>query len=333
MVDFVPFTSLLAGDNSTVYPANYVVLSGASGAVNVNTNIYVSSGGNIVIGGSTAPAGGNATVVIDGFGTNGGGIELVGSGSGGGSMSGLSGGGINFNTFTGAVGSETYTERMRIDSNGNVGIGSTIPGYKLDITGQGRSTTGFAVGPDGSTFTPAGLNAIPNYGVGYITSTAQTIISGFGGVPFYTNQLERMRIDQSGNVGINTTTVTTGYKLQVQGNVYSSATVFDGIGNVRNIVNNAQGAAYILAATDNGKMINITTGGVTVNISTFVAGNNITIYNNSGVSQTITQGASVTMYLAGTATTGNRTLAQHGICTIVCVVDSTTFVASGAGLT
>jgi hypothetical protein len=38
------------------------------------------------------------------------------------------------------------------------------------------------------------------------------------------------------------------------------------------------------------------------------------------------------MYLAGSATTGNRTLAQRGIATILCVA-SNTFVCSGAGVT
>jgi hypothetical protein len=109
-------------------------------------------------------------------------------------------------------------------------------------------------------------------------------------------------------------------------------TVSDAAGNVRDIVNNAKVAAYILAATDNGEMINITTGGVTVNSGIFSAGNNVTIYNNSAASQTVTQGAGVTLRLAGSATTGNRTLAQRGICTIVCVA-SNEFVVSGAGVT
>ena len=120
--------------------------------------------------------------------------------------------------------------------------------------------------------------------------------------------------------------------LAVTGNTAVTGNVTDSIGNVRDIVNNGQSGAYVLVASDNGKMINITTGGVTVNISVFSAGNNITIYNNSASSQTITQGTSVTMYLAGTATTGNRTLAQRGICTIVCV-SAGVFVISGAGLT
>ena len=57
-----------------------------------------------------------------------------------------------------------------------------------------------------------------------------------------------------------------------------------------------------------------------------------TIYNNSASSQTITQGTSVTMYQVGTATTGNRTLAQRGLCTVFCVA-SNTFVITGGGLT
>jgi len=126
-----------------------------------------------------------------------------------------------------------------------------------------------------------------------------------------------------GNVGIGTITPTAA--LSVNG------TVTDAIGNLRDIVNQIQTVAYVLAATDNGKLINITTGGVTVNINIFSAGNNITIFNNSAASQTITQGTSVTMYLAGTATTGNRTLAQRGIATIVCVA-ANTFAISGAGI-
>jgi hypothetical protein len=40
----------------------------------------------------------------------------------------------------------------------------------------------------------------------------------------------------------------------------------------------------------------------------------------------------VTMYLVGTATTGNRTLAQRGVATILCV-GTNTFVCTGGGVT
>jgi hypothetical protein len=58
----------------------------------------------------------------------------------------------------------------------------------------------------------------------------------------------------------------------------------------------------------------------------------VSIYNNSGSNQTITQGTSVTMYLVGTSTTGNRTLAQRGVATVLCVGNDT-FVIMGGGLT
>ena len=87
-----------------------------------------------------------------------------------------------------------------------------------------------------------------------------------------------------------------------------------------------------MQASDNGKHISITTGGVTVPASVFSVGDVVTIFNNSGSSQTITQGASVTLRLAGTATTGNRTLAQYGLSTVLCV-GTNTFAIVGQGLT
>jgi len=104
------------------------------------------------------------------------------------------------------------------------------------------------------------------------------------------------------------------------------------IAAVKTIPQNAQTSAYTLAIGDVGKYISITTGGVTVPSAVFSAGDIVSIYNNSSSSQTITQGASVTLRLAGTATTGNRTLTQRGIATVLCVA-SNQFVISGAGLT
>ena len=108
-------------------------------------------------------------------------------------------------------------------------------------------------------------------------------------------------------------------------------TVNDSLGNLRSLPSNNQGAAYVPVAADNGKVINITTGGVTVNSGVFSVGNNFIIFNNSAVSQTITQGAGVTMYAAGSSATGNRTLSQRGLATVLCVA-ANTFVISGAGL-
>lgn len=94
---------------------------------------------------------------------------------------------------------------------------------------------------------------------------------------------------------------------------------------------NAKTAAYTLLASDAGKHISITTGGVTIPSGVFSAGDVISVYNNSGSNQTITQGASTTVRLAGSSATGNRTLAQYGLCSILCVA-SNVFAISGAGL-
>jgi hypothetical protein len=98
------------------------------------------------------------------------------------------------------------------------------------------------------------------------------------------------------------------------------------------IPQNAQTAAYTLTRDDNGKHVSITTGGVTVPAGVFEIGDNITVYNNSASSQTLVQGASVTLRLTGTGLTGNRTIAQHGLATILCVA-SNTFVVGGGGIT
>lgn len=99
----------------------------------------------------------------------------------------------------------------------------------------------------------------------------------------------------------------------------------------RNIPQNSQTSAYVLAASDVGKHISITTGGVTCNASVFSAGDAVTIYNNSASNQTITAGSGVTIRLAGSSTTGNRTLAQYGVATLLCVTGgaSPVFVATG----
>lgn len=97
------------------------------------------------------------------------------------------------------------------------------------------------------------------------------------------------------------------------------------------IPQNSKTSSYTLTATDTGKHINITTGGVTVPASIFSAGDVVTIFNDSTSSQQITQGASVNLVSAASVNTGNRQLAGNGICTILCV-GTNKFVISGVGL-
>lgn len=129
---------------------------------------------------------------------------------------------------------------------------------------------------------------------------------------------------------VNATTATTANALNT-GNAYTGTAFSDSLGNLRNIPINNKTASYVLLVTDNGQCVSITTGGVTVPSAVFSAGQVVTVFNNSGSSQTITQGSSATMYLGGIGTTGNRTLAPYGVCTVLCTA-SNTFVITGAGL-
>lgn len=99
----------------------------------------------------------------------------------------------------------TPTERMRIDSSGNVGIGTASPSAKLDVSGS----LGIRVNEDG-----AGTKVITvrsNYssiGPAINVTTNDPLL-------FLTNNTERVRIDSSGNVGIGTTSPID--QLQVSG--------------------------------------------------------------------------------------------------------------------
>jgi len=90
------------------------------------------------------------------------------------------------------------TERMRIDSSGNVGIGrspTAVGSYKmLELDGL---SGGYIRNYVNGTFTGYWYTGLGASGFGTATSTPLT---------FDTSNSERMRIDSSGNIGIGTTT-------------------------------------------------------------------------------------------------------------------------------
>ena len=118
---------------------------------------------------------------------------------------------------------ENSAERMRIDSSGNVGIGTASPATPLHIKGttaaqiRSEATTGFA-GIHNTNSSGNFYHMIDNStGAGFSSGAYARVMYSDGAYPmaFYTNANERMRIDSSGNVGIGTSTPDV--KLHIQG--------------------------------------------------------------------------------------------------------------------
>ncbi len=100
------------------------------------------------------------------------------------------------------------TERLRIDSSGRVGIGTTSPSAALDCAGQ--AVFGDSGHTKLTTYTDVSYSGIYN---GSSLTSDESFYFGNGSVHWYTNGSERIRIDSSGNVGINTTSPS--FKLSV----------------------------------------------------------------------------------------------------------------------
>jgi hypothetical protein len=109
--------------------------------------------------------------------------------------------------------STNNTERMRIDSTGNVGIGTTTPAIAwsgsakaLQIVGTGSVAAGVRVSTANANAELFSSGSTTEWGLYSGSNSPFTI---------YTNGSERMRIDSSGNVGIGTASPS--YQLDVQG--------------------------------------------------------------------------------------------------------------------
>ena len=132
-------------------------------------------------------------------------------------------------------------------------------------------------------------------------------------------------------VGTTTGTASSTGDITIAAGTLVTSTVEDSKGDVRSIPSNAQSSAHVAVAADAGKAIYISTGGVTLNNSVFSAGDAVTIINNSGSDQTITQGSGLTIHNSADASSGNRTLAGRGMATVWFASASVAYI-SGAGL-
>jgi hypothetical protein len=173
------------------------------------------------------------------------------------------------------------TERLRIDSSGRVGIGTSSPNYKLDVSGSAlipghfsstvdwnfsnlilrRNASNISTAKmlsmmlqgdtDSDTTLTNYLNIWGTYSAAPTTGSTTTGLSGAMnlGAPYailwHVNGSERVRIENSGNVGIGTSSP--GYSLDVV-----SADTTAGVGHAMRLRANATAGAAAIQFTDNG---------------------------------------------------------------------------------
>lgn len=138
-------------------------ITSAGGPLVVNasapdSSVVVDAGGAVLMGTPTSPSSNNMRLSIAGRSgsASNGGMQLITDGGGGGALFSNDGAGLRIFSFTGAAGSESYTERARIDSSGRLLVGGTSERGRVTIDQSATSGNSNALGlyanNDGGTF-------------------------------------------------------------------------------------------------------------------------------------------------------------------------------------
>jgi hypothetical protein len=238
-------------------------------------------------------------------------------------LSTISTGGKVANSATTATDANTASAIVARDASGNFSAGTITAA----LTGNASTATALAT-------------ARNIQGVAFNGTTNITVVTAGTGITVSGTQVAVDLSDSTSSTSTTTAATPNAVKsaydlansaLPKSGGAMTGAITFQATQTYPKIPANTQTTAYTLVASDAGKHVNITSGGVTIPANIFSSGDAISIYNNSASAQTITQGSSTTLRKAGSSETGNRTLAQYGLSTILCV-GTNEFVISGSGL-
>lgn len=203
------------------------VVSGGSGPWTVSgSNLYTSSSSYNVGIGTASPAGnfqvnnssGNVNVGFTSSATNySSALYLLGQGTGSGYLAYSNA--LYFGTASGVGGAITY--QGIINGSGDLGIGTTSPGYKLEVNGNAKFDTGNGLTINTSASTPtSGSGAIELSGANGLVlqgngGTYDMAFNDFSGSTFLENPDNTANAIFPGKVGIDTTSP--GYALDVNG--------------------------------------------------------------------------------------------------------------------
>jgi hypothetical protein len=217
-------SSISGWDNSAVLEAvanavgsgtRGMVLSAFNGPIIFQTSgrterMRIDSAGRFLVGTTATPSSANVKQVLF---TSGDTYLQIASGSTGGGLLGQTGANMVFYTYTGAVGSEAYAERMRLDSNGNLGIGGAASGYGASRLAVVGGELGLSNTSDARFYLYTGSTV---RGLLYADATrVQLEASGTNPLTLWTNSGERARINSNGALLVGATAQSNSERLNV----------------------------------------------------------------------------------------------------------------------
>jgi hypothetical protein len=150
----------------------------------------------------------------------------------------------------------TLSERMRIDSSGNVGIGTASPKQLLHVAGQGlftTSTSSYDPGDSAGSAVRIGYNTGGDYG--YVISNqtgvaSKRLLVGGSTVEFLVSGAEKGRFNSDGKFGIGTTSPLTTLQVGAVAALNGDVTLSAGTNMVYTVA--TSGAALTWNANTNG---------------------------------------------------------------------------------